>query len=98
MVIDIERIKEDLDEARLMDVDAEVQTRLQELTADLRDEVEKERDDKIASLENLLALVEDYEVIVDEDEECEDEDEAEDEEDAEDEEVALEDVIPTAEA
>lgn len=98
MVIDIERIKEDLDEARLFDVDAEVQKRLADLTADLRDEVEKERDDRIAGLENLLALVEDYEVIVDEDEECEDEDEAEDEEDAEDEEVALEDVIPTAEA
>ena len=98
MVIDIERIKEDLDEARLMDVDAEVQKRLADLTTDLRDEVEKEREDRIASLENLLALVEDYEVIVDEDEECEDEDEAEDEEDAEDEEVALEDVIPTAEA
>ncbi len=88
MVIDIERIREDLDEARLMDIDAEIEKRI----ADLRDEIEGERDAKVAELEKLLELVEEYEVLEadeDEEEECEDEDNEE--------EVALEDVIPTAE-
>ena len=96
-MIDIDRIKEDLEAERLLDVDAEVQRRLADLTADLRDEIEKERDERIAKLEHALAVIDEYDVEEDEceDEECEDEDEAEEEDE---EQVALEDVIPTAEA
>jgi len=99
-MIDIDKIKEDLDAERMLDVEAEVQRRLADLTADLRDEVEKERDERIAKLEHALAVIDEYDV--EEEDECEDEnaeDDAEEDAEVEDEEpVTLEDVIPTTEA
>ncbi len=88
MAIDIGRISEDLDEARMMDIDAEVQKRI----AGIREEVIKERDNRVAELEKLLAQL-DYYTCPDDDEEDEAEDEAEASEEAETEANAEE--VPT---
>jgi len=66
MAIDVPRIEEDLEEARLMDIDAEVQKRI----AGIREEVIKERDNRVAELEKLLAML-DYYTCPDDDEEDE---------------------------
>ncbi len=99
-MIDIDKIKADLDEVRMMDIEAEVQKRLQNVVADLRDEVEKERDDRIAKLEHALEIIDEYDV--EEEDDCEDADvdcEADDEEAVTEEEATtIDDVIPTVEA
>jgi len=97
-MIDIDKIKEDLEAERMLDVDAEVQKRLATLTADLRDEVEKERDERIEKLEHALAIIDEYDVE-EEDEECEAEcEDADCEAEIETEDkVTIDDVIPTVE-
>ena len=67
MMIDIGRIEEDLYNARMMDIEAEVRARID----GIREEVIKERDNKVAELEKLLAQLDYYT--------CEDEEEEEEE-------------------
>lgn len=84
MAIDIGRIDEDLYEARMMDIDAEVQKRI----AGIREQVIKEQEERIAELEKLKEML-DYYTCPDDDEE----DEAEASEEAETEANAEE--VPT---
>ena len=89
-MIDIGRIEEDLYNARMMDIDAEVQARI----AGIREEVIKERDNRVAELEKLLAQLDYYTCADEEEEEDEVEDEAEASEEAETE-VNAEAEVPT---
>lgn len=67
MIVDIEKIKADIEKLELMDVDAEVETHLDEI----REQIVAERDKEIAKLQAVLDTVGEYEVV--EEEEAEDE-------------------------
>ena len=74
MIVDIEKIKEDIDTLKLMDVDAEVEKKLGEIRA----AIEAERDAHVAKLEALLEMIDNYEVVEEDEEEIDDEAEVDD--------------------
>ena len=82
MVVDIEKIKADIEELELMDVEAKVQEHL----AEIREKIEADKNAEIAKLQAVLDMLPDYEIVEedeDEDDECEDEDEDFNDEEAE---------------
>ncbi len=68
MVVDIEKIKEDIEALESMDVDAEVAKHLD----NIREQVIKSRDAEIAQRKAMLNMLADYEIVEEECEECED--------------------------
>ncbi len=97
MVVDIEKIKADIEELELMDVEAKVQEHL----AEIREKIEADKNAEIAKLQAILDMLPDYEIVEeDEDAECDEDDEEEENFDDEDtdEECENADEIETLEA
>lgn len=73
MVVDIEKIKEDIEALESMDVDAEVAKHLD----NIREQVIASRDAEIAQRKAMLNMLADYEIVEEECEECEECEDAE---------------------
>lgn len=82
MVVDIEKIKEDIEALESMDVDAEVAKHLD----NIREQIIASRDAEVAQRKAMLNMLADYEIDEEECEECEDA-EADADEDVEEETV-----------